>query len=638
MDADASNIETEQSNGVDPQPQQPTAVDATSTAQAETTVNEDAVTKEPSADIVARSEKAAIDDTSSSKANEDVAMNDSSVYIDVMSEKAASAETARGEEDAAPKTLDITSIDTKEPDYTSDNAPAVDADGADKSNFTLVQGTHDDIDDDKEDGGRDQIRNEGDSEHGRKETIEDGKEDDEENDRKKHANHEEENEEEASVRRTKRRRSSITASRYSPGEGGGLKRHKSDNPSGIKEDPNLETSASPYRLVLSAEEVGEKSSVKKKETKRKATVKTNDTTQQYPIYQWVDQPVMKSSTKIIHNSFSINFGPLVEDTPIVDSDGSWKCLKCYHTNIANKMRCGLCLSWKGGKRENYSNKYKGSDSSNTGTGGDKPLIISVGDDVLVSSGDAPWKDLNRLVARAGVLENDTGSDDKKEVSICYDDPVSSEPGLAVLDPYVARVEGIWEETDRRKVSTKSSLESRMMIQTRWYFKREDMEGLKLTLDGEDMKDSIFADMSVRDLVLSNQTDLNSVSCILAKTNIVCLEQDSKQKIKGGFVCRYKMNLDDGGNGTLFSIFDSNEPMSELKQEGQDGSEATFSGEDETFTRTEVSSMSAYGTSLSPRRVISEGPTFGKIKVGADHQAVIPEQVRLELQWCCFQCV
>ena len=217
------------------------------------------------------------------------------------------------------------------------------------------------------------------------------------------------------------------------------------------------------------------------------------------------------------------------------------------------------------------------------------------------------------------------------MSICYDDPVSSEPGLAVLDPYVARVEGIWEETDRRKVSTKSSLESRMMIQTRWYFKREDMEGLKLTLDGEDMKDSIFADMSVRDLVLSNQTDLNSVSCILAKTNIVCLEQDSKQKIKGGFVCRYKMDLDDGENGTLFSIFDSNKLMSELKQEGQDGSEATFSGEDETFTRTEVSSMSAaYGTSLSPRRVISEGrPTVGKIKVGADHQAVIPEQVRLE---------
>jgi hypothetical protein len=153
-----------------------------------------------------------------------------------------------------------------------------------------------------------------------------------------------------------------------------------------------------------------------------------------------------------------------------------------------------------------------------------------------------------------------------------------------------------------------------------------MEGIQLTMNGEsNVQDQIVGDMTIRDLILSDQMDLNSVSCILGKTNILCLNPESKQKVKGGFVCRYKMNLgdSDGCTGTLSPILDSDE------KEARGGSDA-FTGassEDETYpSRTGACASSAYGAPLSPRRVISEGPTVGKIKVGPDHQATIPDQV------------
>lgn len=437
-----------------------------------------------------------------------------------------------------------------------------------------------------------------------------------------------------STRRTKRRRSSVTFSRYSPGEGGGLKRHKVDS---SEKSPEAVQSA---QVILQSDAGGNSSTdkpakKKDKEIKKKSTkFESSDSKQHYPIYSWTSASTTKSPNRIIHTSLTIDFGPFAEDaTSLNDKDGSWKCLKCYHTNVPTKARCGVCLSWKGGKRENYPRR--GSDQSSGGGGGGgggtaPPVVISVGDDVLISSGDTPWKDLNKLQNRSGILKDK----DERDLSICYDDPASNEPGLAVLDPYVARIEGMWEEIDEKKKGQKS-LESRMMIQTRWYFKREDMEGLKLSMDGESyVQDRIAADMTVRDLILSDQIDLNGVSCVLGKANVSCLSVENKQKIKGGFICRYKMDLDpeDGATGTLYPMVSSTVDAADSQSKEGRGSDAYTgaSSEEETTYPARAEALSAYGTSLSPRRVISEGPTVGTIKVGPDHQAVIPEQV----SWCC----
>eukprot|EP00956_Cyclotella_meneghiniana_P023759 scaffold46837_cov63-Cyclotella_meneghiniana.AAC.5 len=182
MDADASNIEAEHSNGANAQPQQPAVADTTSTAQiVETTVNEDdVVMKESSADINdVMSEKAAVD--TASKANEDVIVTEPAADINAMSEKASSAETANGdeEEDAAPKTLDITtSAGMKEPGNNNlDCVPDPAGDSAAKSNVALEQDTHDEIND-NEDGTRDQTQNEGDKHDGINEMIKDDRKDD----------------------------------------------------------------------------------------------------------------------------------------------------------------------------------------------------------------------------------------------------------------------------------------------------------------------------------------------------------------------------------------------------------------------------------------------------------------------------
>ena len=428
-------------------------------------------------------------------------------------------------------------------------------------------------------------------------------------------------------RRTKRRRSSVTFSRYSPGEGGGLKRNKTDLSSAEKASPDAVVS----RVSVKSTETKERNEPKKKDEKKSAKLDASNpksTTRQYPIYTWSSAGT-PNGTKTIHQSLTIDFGPLSSEDQAISPDGSWKCLKCHHSNLSSKSRCSVCLSWKGGKRENYSRRGSEgtthSTSSSVGVSSSK-MEIQVGDDVLVSSGDTPWKDLNRFVARAEVLERDADADNG-EVSMCYDDPVSNEPGLAALDPYVARVTGMWEEveetSDMRENSSNDSRESRMMIQTRWYFKREDMEGIALTMDGQEVKNGIVADMSVRDVILSDQTDLNSVSCILGKASVTCLNLESKAKIKGGFVCRYQMKLDeDESNGILSPILESGVDSKEVRR----GSDAA-SSEDEVYSSTtDVFSPSAYGAQLSPRRVISEGPTVGKIKVGPEHQAVILDQV------------
>jgi hypothetical protein len=286
----------------------------------------------------------------------------------------------------------------------------------------------------------------------------------------------EESNPDAASRRPSRKRSSIKLSRYSPGEGGGLKRQKTEKTPhvGIAEEGEGRLKSPPIQIVLQSS--GEKSDKKKKDGKKKEKLESNASKDQQsevmemiegkkkkegmkkteklesdaleqqdveptksgnklPTYKWGDEGT-KSSGSTEHQSLSIDFGAgFSEDTTPTSTppDGSWKCVKCFNTNIAAKARCGVCMSWKGGKRENYRRGSVDSTASTGGGGNVAPsnqLVIRAGDDVLISSGDAPWKDLNRLIARAEVLK------EKEDVSICYDDPASSELGLGVLDPYV----------------------------------------------------------------------------------------------------------------------------------------------------------------------------------------------------------
>jgi hypothetical protein len=245
--------------------------------------------------------------------------------------------------------------------------------------------------------------------------------------------------------------------------------------------------------------------------------------------------------------------------------------------------------------------------------------------------------------------------------MCYDDPVSRDPGFAVLDPYVARIERMWEEIDetvessesakKKKGSSVKSPVPRMMIHTRWYFKREDLEGLNcdLVLDGQTngVKQRIVSNMTVRDLILSDQVDSNFVTSILGKANILTLsptsERREKMKLpKGALVCRYRLDLNTDGvtTGTLLPLLDSpigkqemqaNTPSDSVQSKDTNRREVYgTSSEDEGNypPATEVFSSSAYVGQISPtRRVISEGATtMGKTKVGSDHQAVIPDRV------------
>lgn len=433
------------------------------------------------------------------------------------------------------------------------------------------------------------------------------------------------NDEDSNVRRTKRRRSSVTLNRYSPGEGGGLKKHKAN--SSEEKDPAVVESS--QVVIKSVDKVVE---TKKKEKNKVKSEKVKNET--YPIYHWVDKSIpAPNSTIIAHTSLSINFGRTLTGegkSPQSNDDGTWKCLKCHNNNISTKSRCGVCLSWKGGKRENYPRRSSDGPATLTATATSSKITIKVGDDVLISGGDAPWKELNRLASVEEMVEN------KQEVSLCYHDPASNEPGLAVLDPHVARVEGMWEETNGNDGETKGS-GARMMIKTRWYLKKEDVKGLKCNLtfgEKSNVKERIVADMTVRDLILSDQIDVNSVHCILGKTSITPLDVDSKQKIRGGFICRYKLNLDPGNEymGTISPMVDSVQGNTDTNRRGLDVGTST-SSEDETYQpRTD------YSGPLSPRRVMSEGPTVGKIKVGLDYQAVIPAQVSSTIASSCKQAV
>ena len=285
-----------------------------------------------------------------------------------------------------------------------------------------------------------------------------------------------------------------------------------------------------------------------------------------------------------------------------------------------------------------------------------PFIVRPGDIILISSGDVPW---------SGKIKADNAEPPQQkdgETVQLYNDPASREPDIGALDPFIGYVERLYGDDSsqkstgpkkKKKSKSANSTPSQMKVQTRWFFKKEEIKGLsaRFIIQGQttrgDAKEKIFDAMSSNDLMLTDQSDEIDVTSILRKATVVRrkpLDDDEEMVIpEGAFVCRYQLNFSptssSGEEGTVV--------VHPFEEETDDFTVANFEidgmkkisslnnivSTDEGSTKEEkILSSDNYAQAAyphSPRRVITEGPTVGKIHIGPNHQAVVPEQIDLE---------
>jgi hypothetical protein len=290
-----------------------------------------------------------------------------------------------------------------------------------------------------------------------------------------------------------------------------------------------------------------------------------------------------------------------------------------------------------------------------------PFIVRLGDIILINSSDVPWDKKIKADNVDFLPQQNEG-----ESLPLYNDPASREPGIGALDPFVGYVERFYEEDSSQKdagpnkknPNGASTTPSQMKVQTRWFFKKEEIKGLsgRFIIQGRaargDAKDIIFDAMSSNDLILTDQSDVNDVTSILRKATVVRRKpsdgsDDEEMSIpEEAFVCRYELKFrrasSSGGKGTVEvhpfedetnSFVIANDEADEMKKVASlDNIVSTDEGYSSGREEKEDESNTNYAQvsyPLSPRRVISEGPTVGKIHVGPNHQAVIPEQIDLE---------
>jgi len=248
--------------------------------------------------------------------------------------------------------------------------------------------------------------------------------------------------------------------------------------------------------------------------------------------------------------------------------------------------------------------------------------------ILISSGDVPW-DGKRKADNVEPLQQQK----EGEAVHLYNDPASREPGIGALDPFIGYVERLYEEDSpqkapgpkKKKSKGATTTPSQMKVQTRWFFKKEDIKGLsgRFIIQGQatrgDAKDQIFDAMSSKDLILTDQSDDNDVTSILRKATVVRRKpldgsDDREMSIPdGAFVCRYELNFcpasSSGGGGTV-----EVHPF-------EDETDSFMVANHEIDGMKKITSLNSF--------VSTEGPTVGKIHVGPNHQAVVPEQIDLE---------
>mmetsp|Transcript_18441 Transcript_18441/g.39885 ORF Transcript_18441/g.39885 Transcript_18441/m.39885 type:complete len:940 (-) Transcript_18441:58-2877(-) len=417
-------------------------------------------------------------------------------------------------------------------------------------------------------------------------------------------------------RRSSKRHRTSASNRYSPGEGGGLasKKPKVNNGNGATGPGDASKDAAPKAPPGDTKiTVDEKASRREKGGDKGSMIKSPPRERLGSRYRWIDEGVKSNVTPSLveHEGVEIDF-----------------------TN-----------------------------SKTTSGTPPPPFVVRCGDVVMLSSSDAP-RDDKKQQSSQGSHEHQA----KREVVPIYNDPASREAGLGALDPFIGCVERLWEEVEdsskkgpgqRRKKgkNAKSTKSSRMLIRTRWFFKKEDLEGIKGsfvveggTNNGTSSKDEILATMTSQDLVLTDKSDDNVISTILGKVKVVerkPLDQSKDVEMtdaKGTFISRYNLSFcpakSSGEEATVkLSPCTDGDFKATIRKEskGIDSSDPT-STDDDGYTSAKdekqggdnyAAPFSASPFPMSPRRVVSEGlTTVGKIKVGPNHQAVIPAQLDL----------
>ena len=273
-----------------------------------------------------------------------------------------------------------------------------------------------------------------------------------------------------------------------------------------------------------------------------------------------------------------------------------------------------------------------------------PLTVRIGDVVRINSGDSPWTDARQA--------HDIDYHISEGISL-YNDPASNEMGLGALDPYLGLVERLWEVVDGDPSEPLSS--STMMMRTRWFFKKEDLEGVsgRFTVVGANLgngREAILASMSPQHVILTDQSDDNALSVILGKVKVVKtnpvkqFSDEARANLpKGSYICCYTLSLhppNSSGEDTTVKLRPCTDDNDDFKASGHQRSSvfdaSDTEGNDYNSVRDTTSGESNEDAPLppsafpmSPRRIVSEGvTTLGKIRIGPDHQAIIPPQIDL----------
>lgn len=174
------------------------------------------------------------------------------------------------------------------------------------------------------------------------------------------------------------------------------------------------------------------------------------------------------------------------------------------------------------------------------------------------------------------------------------------------------------------------------MRTRWFFKKEDLEGIRGSLVVEGVanggrRDDVLATMSSQELVLTDQLDDNVITAIIGKTRVVKRKPgDQSFTPNGSFICRYNLKfIGDSRAVKLFPFIDETSDFSVSNTTIVSSDPTT--NDDGRNDNNHAASLSPAKLSMSPRRVGSaEGASYvGKIRIGDNYQADIPAQLDLQ---------
>jgi len=335
-------------------------------------------------------------------------------------------------------------------------------------------------------------------------------------------------------------------------------------------------------------------------------------------------------------------------TTIDDNKGEILALESSEPNyrwIGEGIQNGTSIDYQGVEIDFTNMKTPSPDAHNS------PFVVRIGEVVLISSDDTPWYE-----STSKNLE--FASSSEEHVSI-YDDPASRE-SLGALDPFIGVIDRLWEETDdcvkagpgpgRKKKgkngkscksSSSSPLSMRRMMRTRWFFKKEDMEGIRGNLVVEGVgsggtTDDILTNLSPQDLVLTDQYDDNVITTIMGKARVV-KKNPTYQSIQENesFICSYYLNfINDSRKVIIFPFTDDgadNFTVSPHHVSNSTSSDPTITDDERNGNKPSASQSHAQLSMSSTRRVASVGETLfvGKIRISENHQADIPPQLDLQ---------